>query len=411
MKKILQFTALYIASFTTMGALPAWGHNSVFLNDKPQVVISDLDKLQAVGAFLLSRDESTNLGVAQLTPVQMNRISNATHFQGKCAGFEVLNSEETSASGRVLQDLITITRKLVAVSPIKLPDVQFNQNYKDLATAANPQGLLSEIQWISNYPTRFNRAPQPNAHVEELKTRLETLLADAAWPYSITLIDHMSTKQKSLRLTIEGRLRPKEIVVLGAHFDSINQSYFGSTLAPGADDNASGAANLIETVKILMNAPQPERSLEFFWYAGEESGLLGSSEIAKDYKAKNKSVIAVLQLDMTLHPGNGEQIIGLLSDYTSPWLNEVFSKIYSLYLDASFVSDTCGYGCSDHASWTRQGFPAAAPFEATTRTMNRLIHSENDRINSESSLTHSNTFTKLATLFALTLGNSNLKQN
>lgn len=385
-----------------------WAHPQVL---QSETVISDLSKLRASGAFILSADEALNIGVAHATPEQLSKISATTHFQGKCAGFEVLSPAESLQAGTVLQNLTLESKRQSHLMGITLPvSVEFNQAYKDLAEQASPQDLKSRIEWLSSYPNRYNKSANPNVHVEDLKIKISELLKKASWTYEISMVSHSSTKQKTLKVVIPGKLRPNEIVVLGGHLDSINQSYFGSDKAPGADDNASGSANLIEALKLLTSMPQPDRTWEFYWYAGEESGLLGSAEIAKEYKSKNKNVIAVLQLDMTLYPGSGEQVIGQVEDFTNPWLREVLSRIYGTYFNATFISDECGYACSDHASWHRQGYPAVTPFESTTSTMNEDIHTEKDIINSKSSFSHSNTFTKLAVLFALTLGNSDLKQ-
>ena len=184
----------------------------------------------------------------------------------------------------------------------------------------------------------------------------------------------------------------------------------GPKTAPGADDNASGSANLLETLRIIANQKRPERSIEIFWYAGEESGLLGSAEIAKDYKAKNKDVIGVLQLDMTLYPGNGEFVMGSMTDFTSAWFRSYFENLNGLYTKAKIVTDKCGYGCSDHASWDKQGFPALMPFEATMNSMNENIHTARDTIDSNSNFAHSAMFSKVAVAIALDLGNSTLRE-
>lgn len=75
------------------------------------------------------------------------------------------------------------------------------------------------------------------------------------------LIDHQSTKQKSIRVRLEGASAPQEILVFGAHFNSI--ALFGNGNAPGADDDASGSSNLLEVLRVVLTQPQTARSLEF----------------------------------------------------------------------------------------------------------------------------------------------------
>ena len=209
-----------------------------------------------------------------------------------------------------------------------------------------------------------------------------------------------------MKVQIQGSIRPNEIIVLGGHLDSINQR--GGN-APGADDNASGSASLIEAFRVLINQPQTERTIEFFWYAGEESGLLGSAEIAKDYAVNKKNVVAVLQLDMTLFPGSGNRVISSMTDFTAGWLRAYLMSINTTYLNTTIIEDKCGYGCSDHASWFRQGYPTLMPFEAAFDNYNQNIHTARDVIDSKSSIDHAVVFSKIALIMALDLGNSNVR--
>ncbi len=380
------------------------------VSEKSETVLTNLDQARAVGGIILSKDKALNLAVTFLSQLQLNQLSQLNHSLGKCAGFETLSPAEINQPGILLEKLKVVDTTIKKIGLAKKSVIEWNESFQQFAEQADPAQLQQTVAWISSYPNRYNKAPSPNQHVVDLQTKLSDWLSDAKWKYQIDLIVHQSTNQKTLRLTIPGSKRPQEVIVLGGHYDSINQSYFGNKdKAPGADDNASGSANLIEALRILKMAPQPERTVEFYWYAGEESGLLGSAEIAKEAKAKGKDVIAVLQLDMTLFPGSGEQVVGLVTDFTSPWLRDILTSINNTYVKARLVDDECGYGCSDHASWHRQGYHAVTPFEAVTSTMNRNIHTEKDVIDSKSSFRHSNSFTKYAVLFALVLGNSDLR--
>jgi leucyl aminopeptidase len=260
---------------------------------------------------------------------------------------------------------------------------------------------------MSKFPSRYNRASDPNVHVRALVEQLKVLGFNSKYPLRVDMIDHTSTQQKTIRVHIEGTQRPNEIVVLGAHFDSITMS---GNLAPGSDDNASGSANLLDALRVLITKPAPARSVEFFWYAGEESGLLGSAEIAKAYKSQKANVVGALQLDMTLFPGTGSGKIGMMTDYTSPWLRDFVGGLNTAYVGAELIDSSCGYGCSDHASWYRQGYPTVIPFEATMDDMNHNIHTPRDIINAQSNFDHSLLFSKLALSYVLELANSTQKQ-
>src|SRR3546814_16176715 len=107
--------------------------------------------------------------------------------------------------------------------------------------------------------------------------------------------------QLSVVLTIEGTTLREEVVVLGAHLDSINAYGGGSPgqAAPGADDDASGIAVLTETLRIaLASGWRPERTVTLMGYAAAEVGLRGSSAIAPSHRQAGVDCVAGLQVDM-----------------------------------------------------------------------------------------------------------------
>jgi len=236
---------------------------------------------------------------------------------------------------------------------------------------------------------------------------LQNIASQSSLEIVIDRISHNRTNQDSVRARIVGKTRPNEIVGLGGHFDSTVGWFSNDRRSPGADDNASGSANILEAFRIMSQMAQPERTIEFFWYAAEEIGLVGSAEIAQAYKRVDKDVVAVLQLDMTLEPGSGPMVIASMEDFTSPWLRELLVDANRTYdLGLSIIADECGYGCSDHASWFRQGYSTLMPFESSFREMNRDIHTEADTITNAANFEHSSTFTKIALIFAGELANS-----
>jgi leucyl aminopeptidase len=402
---------LLIASYGVVGQ----AHIHTLENFETKPVLADLNDLKALNIPVLAKDDSVQVGYAVITPLMQQRLQERAHKVGKCGGFEDLSFDRNFLSHG-------FDHMLSSMADIKAKDDMYQTApFRALALAADPKieaalgevkedNLRSYVTWLSSFPTRNSNDKNANVHVEEMKTRLEGMLSGANLPYKIELISHSSTQQKSVHVRLIGSHRPDEIVVLGGHLDSINQSWGGGKTAPGADDNASGSANLIEALRILLAQPQPQRSIDFFWYAGEEQGLLGSAEIAKTYKAQKADVIAVLQLDMTLYPGSGEYVIGSMNDFTSAWLRDYLKAMNDTYLHAKVVDDKCGYGCSDHASWNRQGYAALMPFEATFRGSNKNIHSSKDVVSPESNFKHSMVYSKIALVMAMDLGNSTARQ-
>ena len=203
-------------------------------------------------------------------------------------------------------------------------------------------------------------------------------------------------------LTIPGSEKPEEIVVLGGHLDSINGMWGGeANRAPGADDNASGIAVLTESLRVLAASGfRPRRTVEFMGYAAEEVGLRGSKEIAASYSKQGKKVAAVIQFDMTNYKGS-DKAIYLLTDHVDPGVTDFLGKLIDAYAQVPWSTTKCGYACSDHASWTRSGYPSSAAFESAFDGMNRDIHTDRDTLSkSGGTAEHSVSFAKLAAAFA-----------
>jgi leucyl aminopeptidase len=383
------------------------------LASQARPVLADLKSLQALSFEISAHDEELQVGVADLAPSELKALSRYNHRHGKCAGFEVLPpSMGKTFLGDGVQALAALkarVREDQHLSLLPFPHIQKNSVIAAALGDLEAARLKDWVTWFASFPDRYNRGSDPNRAVLELKQKLETMTA--AYPFAkVELIAHKSTPQKSLRVRLEGALRPQETVVLGGHLDSINTSWGGDTRAPGADDNASGSANLLEALRVMLPLGAPQRSVEFYWYAGEESGLLGSAEIAQQAKKAARDIIAVLQLDMTLFPGSGELTLSSITDFTSPWLRDLLSQLNALYVNARVIEGQCGYACSDHASWYRQGYPTVLPFESSPRRMNENIHSSYDLIDKSSDFEHSLTFSKLALAFALELANSSARQ-
>lgn len=176
--------------------------------------------------------------------------------------------------------------------------------------------------------------------------------------------------QPSVILTVRGTTAPDEIVVVGGHLDSISRSGTGDAMdAPGADDDASGIATITEAARIVLDGHwRPRRTVKFMAYAAEEVGLVGSNAIAQSFRDEGRNVVGVLQLDMTNYAAGSTQAVRVVTDYSNAPLQAFVADLFDAYLapdGRTRGSYTCGYGCSDHASWTRAGYPAAMLFEPT----------------------------------------------
>ena len=97
-------------------------------------------------------------------------------------------------------------------------------------------------------------------------------------------------KTSNVLATLRGTVDPQIVYVLSSHFDS-NQR------GPGADDNSSATAVLLETARVLAKTPMPA-TIVFAAFTGEEAGLLGSREFVRQAQEKKIRIAGALNNDM-----------------------------------------------------------------------------------------------------------------
>ena len=153
-----------------------------------------------------------------------------------------------------------------------------------------------------------------------------------------------------------------EYVIIGAHYDHIGlgEQYSMSpatagTVHPGADDNASGTAGVIELARWFSTQPKQKRGVLFLAFAGEELGLLGSSYFVSHPAFPLENAVAMINLDMIGRVRDSKVYIGGLATGTG-LKTEVDRAALKYALNADY-SDTSGYGASDHSSFTTRQVP------------------------------------------------------
>ncbi len=154
-----------------------------------------------------------------------------------------------------------------------------------------------------------------------------------------------------------------EYIVIGAHYDhlglggpfSLAPSLTG-TVHPGADDNASGTAGVIELARYFSAQPKPKRGFLFITFAGEELGLLGSGFYAGHPELPLAKAVTMINLDMIGRITGGKLYVGGAGTGTTlrADLDRVSPRFPDLKIDSS---GNDGYGSSDHTSFTAKQVP------------------------------------------------------
>ncbi len=354
--------------------------------------LSPLEELETRGDVVLTRIRVRDL----------EKISTRLHeVTRRCGGFIAHRTLE-----RARRALEVADRASAAGAPI---DYTIDQQIlvESLEPAIQKPMIRATIDHLSTaFNNRYHLHPSGTAAAQWIHALWQGYAQDRAG-VTVELVNHVVLNQPSVVLTIPGTILPDEVVILGGHLDSIASGSFDPDFpAPGADDDASGIAVLSEVIRVAMAEGYfPQRTIQFMGYAAEEVGLVGSQEIAGAYAAADIDVVAVLQLDMTDYFGSVEDM-AFLSDFTDGALTTFLGELVDTYQpELLWTTTACGYGCSDHAAWHLEGFPASMPAEARFGEHNPTIHTTSDTLATlGNSVDHAYKFARLALALMVEIG-------
>ncbi len=214
-------------------------------------------------------------------------------------------------------------------------------------------------------------------HLDEAAEYIEKVLT--GFGYEVTAQEFESTGVwvKNLEAILLGTLKPDEIIVVGAHYDSV----LGS---PGANDNGSGVAALLEMARLLADNKLP-RTVRFVAFANEEPPFfqtdhMGSRAYASRSRTREERIEAMLSLETIgyysddpnsqrypfpfklFYPKIGN-FIGFVGNISSR--NLLLKAIGSFKKHTTFPSEgtaapgwIAGIGWSDHWSFWKEGYSA-----------------------------------------------------
>jgi leucyl aminopeptidase len=409
MSELNPFRAAIVA---TCLAIPAFAvHAAPNSPDTPVFVVTAQDTWQGVRDLARNAapriDRQGNaLMLIEASPQQVDALSRHVHeSERRCGGFFAF-ATRAEADAFLASDGAA---QAAAYQPQGGYTIDNQASVLPWLPQVSEPNIRATITHLQGYTNRYYASPTGSEAAGWIRDTW-LALADGRSDVSAELFTACNDcgGQPSVILTIEGSTLPDEVVVLGGHLDSINHQDSGDPLterAPGADDDASGIATLTEILRIAMGSGfRPERTVKFMGYAAEEVGLNGSQAIANSFQADGVNVVAALQLDMTNYHEQGQVDIEIINDQTNPALNTFLGELFDEYLlplGLTRGSSACGYGCSDHASWTEAGFPSTFAFEGggLSHSFN-MIHSANDLIeNMDDSAEHSIRFAQLGLAF------------
>jgi hypothetical protein len=170
----------------------------------------------------------------------------------------------------------------------------------------------------------------------------------------------------------------RKLVIVTAHMDSFNIKGGIEAPAPGADDNASGAAGVLEIARVLAENPA-KHDLRLILFGGEEQGLYGSKQYVRGLSASERTRIsAVINMDMVATLNTASPTVLLEGAPVSSILMEELAKAAGTYTSLT-VQMSQNYFGSDHEPFLDEHIPAVLTIEGTDSS-NTNVHTANDTL-------------------------------
>jgi hypothetical protein len=203
--------------------------------------------------------------------------------------------------------------------------------------------------------------------LKDVHAEINSVTKPASFAFPDTLRASLTVGIQTTRATVNNVLaylpgKTDEYVILGAHYDHLGRGTFDSLapsqigqLHPGADDNASGTAGLLELARILSPMKsQLQRGILFSSFAGEELGLLGSAAWVKEPTKPLDKAVAMLNMDMIGRIKDNKVYVGGVG--TGSTLQKILDEARG-DSPLKFEISQGGYSSSDHTSYVTKRIP------------------------------------------------------
>lgn len=177
---------------------------------------------------------------------------------------------------------------------------------ENLVNNVSQQQLMAYVQTLENFGTRnsFSTTEDPNFGIGAVRewifaefTRVGNgRLQVERQPFTL-IYGGLAAEQMNITATLPGKANNNQVIIIMAHYDNRPpEPTDGETLAPGANDNASGVALLLESAR-LLSAYDWNQTIIFAALAAEEQGTVGSKTLVQKSFLEGRDVIAAFNYD------------------------------------------------------------------------------------------------------------------
>ena len=253
---------------------------------------------------------------------------------------------------------------------------------REMLNQVNMDSIEATVQHLQDYGQRLWNSDNAFAASDWIAGRMQSLGLEVEQQafYANTWLGSGQAAPNVIGIQ-RGTLYPDTYVVCGSHFDSFSyEAMMGGGSAPGADDNATGVAAVLESARI-MTQYEFEYSIVYCAYGCEEMGLYGSEAYASRCQEQGMDIIGYFNNDMNgyLNPGDQIHIDCIYPNSVEP-IGEYYMNVGSVYYPELPIRHVnFNEGDSDHTSFNNHGYMGIYPFEDYEH-YSPYIHTPNDLI-------------------------------
>jgi hypothetical protein len=245
----------------------------------------------------------------------------------------------------------------------------------DLVGDVSTTSYQSDLTWLASLPTRHSLSTTFTQAMDFAADRMVAL----GYQVARTPITVGAGHSADLIGDRQGVGTNRELVIVTAHLDSINIAGGPAATAPGADDNGSGSAGVLELGRLLSTRTW-QHDVRLILFGGEEEGLFGSKQyVAALPPAERSRVRAVLNMDMIATANTATPTVLLEGAPVSSSQINALATAAATYTGLK-VETSLNPFASDHVPFINAGIPAVLTIEGAD-SANGHIHSANDTLN------------------------------
>ena len=256
-----------------------------------------------------------------------------------------------------------------------------NPTIREMLDQVNMDSLEATVQHLQDYGQRLWNSDNAFAASDWIAGRMQALGLEVEQQpfYANTWLGSGQAAPNVIGIQ-RGTLYPNTYVVCGSHFDSFSwEAFNGGGTAPGADDNATGVASVLESARI-MTQYEFEYSIIYCAYGCEEMGLYGSEAYASRCQQEGMDIIGYFNNDMNGYLYGDQIHIDCIYPNSVEPIGTYYMNIGEVYYPELPIRHVnFNEGDSDHTSFNNHGYMGIYPFE-DYQNHSPYIHTVNDLI-------------------------------